>query len=95
MKLGKTAILVMGLIMSASIDALDLVDIEKLAAKEAGCSIIMPCQVTVNEADGKFIVQVKRSSFISPEGVLKFRTGSIVYYTYSSIGLLINTKKTT
>ncbi len=95
MKLVKATILITGLIMSASIDALVLGDIEKLAAKEAGCSSKTPCQVTVSRVDGKFMAQVKRSSFISPEGVLKFLAGSTVYYTFSSNGILINTNNTT
>ena len=69
-------------------NALNSEEIRKLAALEAHCSREQPCTMSVSNENGKFIVRVGRSTSISPEGILWFRPGSVIYYIYNSDGTL-------
>lgn len=74
--------------IQANANQLSELDVRKLAAVEAKCSQEQPCIITTTKKENKYIVKVRRSTSITPEGILQFRTGDIIYYIYNSEGIL-------
>ena len=83
------------LLISLSAHSIDVLEIERMAALEAICSISKPCGITVTVKEDKYIAKVTKSSFISPQGVLRYKSGSITYYIYNLEGVLLDIRKTT
>jgi hypothetical protein len=94
MKMLAILIIFLGCFVNIAANASDL-KFEKLAAFEANCSKEQPCIISVTKEEEKYVVKVNRSTSITPEGVLKFRAGSVVYYIYNLDGMLEETKPTT
>jgi hypothetical protein len=68
--------------------ALTDIEIEKLAANKANCSTEHPCIVSVTTDKDEYRVKVNRSTLITPDGILKFRTGSVINYIFRLDGFL-------
>jgi hypothetical protein len=76
-------------------NASSVMEIERLAASEANCTKDQPCIISITRDKEKYVVKVNRSTLITPEGVLKFRPGSVIYYIYKSDGSLEKRSPTT
>ena len=88
-------ILLLSSFIYANANALSDIEIEKLAAIEANCSTEQPCIISVTKDKDRYFVKVNKSTLITPEGILKFRTGSVIYYIFSSDGSLEKKTPTT
>jgi len=82
------SILFISSFIHANANASSNLEIERLAALEANCTKEQPCIISITMDKEKYVVKVNRSTLITPEGVLKFRTGSVIYYIYNSDGSL-------
>jgi len=74
--------------IQAHANQLSELDVRKLAAVEAKCSKEKPCIITITKKENRYMVKVRKSTSITPEGILQFRTGSTIYYIYNSEGIL-------
>ena len=83
-------------LFSNAIEASDFtMEIEKRAASLSGCTIERPCVISIEKTKDQYVAIVRSSSLITEYGVLKFRTGSVTYYTFDMDGQLLGSRRTT